>query len=855
MQFRKRNWGDRKTYTVVVSILTLMKQDMSSADVAAVVAELSAGPKSIIDAKIGKIYQPGSEEIRINLYVFHHGRDNLVIEAGKRIHLSKHFRASPELPQAFPMLLRKYLSGGRIVSIEQHDFDRVVKIGIERGGVRSTLIVELFARGNVLIVDSENKIILPMNPVTLKDRRLRSGEIYELPEAQLSPVDAKVSDLMEAFSKSTADVVRTIATRFNLGGVLAEEVCARAGIEKSKSAKEATEEDASMLSCAMQDLFSPLFSGRAACMSKRGQGPGDESENGVEAEVGLETVVGPGTFETETVETENIETKTDYEVEPGAEIEPEFEIEHEAGIESHIKSEVGVESEAPKLKSQHVKKEINGKMETFDVLPFDLIRYSEYEKEYFDSFNTALDEFFGRKELEQVSEVKEAERKEKNLGVFERRLLQQEDSLAKFGKEIEKSNAIAEIVYANYQLIEELFSVLNGARAKGYSWDEIRSILKQAKNAVPAAQKITNIDQKTGTVTVELDGKSVNLDIRKTVPQNAQEYYEKVKKFSKKKEGALKAIEDTRKAMAKKAASKAAKAGRKLQASRKKHWYDRFRWFVSSDGFLVVGGRDVDTNEEIFKKYMEKRDIVFHTQTPGAPLTVVKTGGEAVPESTLFEVAQFAVSYSSLWKAGHFSGDCYWVKSEQVTKTPESGEYVKKGAFIIRGDRNYFNDVPLGIAVGLELKGETRVIGGPVSAVQKHGDYILELVPGAFNQNDISKKIYRIYADEFGDPRSVKQIASPDLVAMMVPPGESDLKNQKPQRKGKISESEGKEYETLGVEEPEEGKEGAEGDFGDEEDFEEDFEEDIDAEIKGKIEKNSREEGEGKIDISGVKKA
>nr|WP_269848828.1 NFACT RNA binding domain-containing protein [Methanosarcina horonobensis] len=75
---------------------------------------------------------------------------------------------------------------------------------------------------------------------------------------------------------------------------------------------------------------------------------------------------------------------------------------------------------------------------------------------------------------------------------------------------------------------------------------------------------------------------------------------------------------------------------------------------------------------------MEKRDIVFHTQTPGAPLTVVKTGGEEVPESTLQEAAQFAVSYSSLWKAGQFSGDCYWIKSEQVTKTPESGEYLKK---------------------------------------------------------------------------------------------------------------------------------------------------------------------------------
>ena len=114
---------------------------MSSADVAAVVAELSAGPKSIINSKIGKIYQLANEEIRINLYVFHQGRDNLVIEAGKRIHLSKNFRASPDLPKAFPMLLRKYLTGGRIVSVEQHDFDRIVKIGIERGQESGVLLL------------------------------------------------------------------------------------------------------------------------------------------------------------------------------------------------------------------------------------------------------------------------------------------------------------------------------------------------------------------------------------------------------------------------------------------------------------------------------------------------------------------------------------------------------------------------------------------------------------------------------------------------------------------------------------------------------------------------------------------
>ncbi len=249
--------------------------------------------------------------------------------------------------------------------MEQHDFDRIIKIGIERAGVRSTLIVELFARGNLLIVDSENKIILPMNPVTMRDRRLRSGEIYELPEAQLSPIDAKVSDLMKAFSESTADLVRTIATRFNLGGVM-QKIYSRAKIEKSKPAKEASEEDAYKLSNAMLDLFAPLFRARNACNE-------------------------------------------------------ESQIEIASGVEIEIKNETRIEAEPLKLRPQHVKKEINGKMETFDVLPFDLIRYSECEKEYFDFFNTALDEFFGKKALENIVKVKEAEKTEKNLNVYERR--------------------------------------------------------------------------------------------------------------------------------------------------------------------------------------------------------------------------------------------------------------------------------------------------------------------------------------------------------------------------------------------------------------------------------------------------
>ena len=664
-----------------------MKKEMTSADVATLALELSSGETSIIDAKIAKIYQPAADEIRINLFVYNKGRDNLVIEAGKRAHMSQHLRPSPKLPQSFPMMLRKHIMAGRITFIKQYDFDRILEIGIVRGGVDTVLVVELFSPGNIVLLDSERKIILPMKPVSFKGRKIRSGEVYQYPEAQISPVDAGLEDLEKAFSMSDADVVRTIATRFNLGGVLAEEVCSRSGVNKGEAAKDIGHDSIVAIIASLRNVFSPLLSGN--------------------------------------------------------------------------------------LKPCVVKKDVKGEKQAFDVLPFELDIYKEYEKESFQTFNAALDEFFGKMAAESVQEQVTAVKKEK-VDVFERRLHKQQVAIENFGVDAQKYTQVAEKIYAYYVEIEEILAVLEQARTKGYSWDEIRSILKKAKDSIPATKWIASIDSAAGNIVLDLDGTKATIDIKLTIPQNAQVYYDKAKKLTRKREGALKAIEDTKLAMQK----REKKVSNKRKVNTKKYWYERYRWFTSSDDFLVIAGRDADSNEEIVKKYMEKRDIVFHTQVPGAPITVVKTQGKEVPEQTLNEAAQFVISYSSVWKSGQFSGDCYWIKPEQVSKTPESGEYLKKGSFVIRGERNYFKDVQVGSAVALQLKGNTRVIGGPLSAVSKHGEHVVEVVPGKFNQNDVAKKIYKIYVDKLEDTNFVKQIASPDKIAMMLPPGESDIKGQ-----------------------------------------------------------------------------
>jgi hypothetical protein len=215
------------------------------------------------------------------------------------------------------------------------------------------------------------------------------------------------------------------------------------------------------------------------------------------------------------------------------------------------------------------------------------------------------------------------------------------------------------------------------------------------------------------------------------------------------------------------------KKTRQVFRRRKPKWYERFRWFTSSDGFLIIGGRDVDTNEEIYAKYLEKRDLAFHTDAPGAPLTVIKTEGQEVSDATLLEAAQFAVSYSSIWKAGLGSGDCYMVEASQVTKTPEHGEFLKKGAFVIRGERMYFRDTPVNLAIGIA---DGMLIGGPTSAIKPKADLSLEIEPGEYNADDLGKRVYRIFSDKIDDRAYLKSIASIDQIVQFLPPGGSRIK-------------------------------------------------------------------------------
>ncbi|MDD1662820.1 MAG: NFACT RNA binding domain-containing protein, partial [Methanomicrobiales archaeon] len=216
----------------------------------------------------------------------------------------------------------------------------------------------------------------------------------------------------------------------------------------------------------------------------------------------------------------------------------------------------------------------------------------------------------------------------------------------------------------------------------------------------------------------------------------------------------------------------APQAKREKSAGGKKRWFHRFRWFETSDGVLVVGGRDAGQNEELVRKYLGGGDTFVHADVHGAAVAIVKGATERMDE-----VAQFAASYSGAWKSGHASVDVYSVRPDQVSKTPPSGEYLSTGGFIVRGERTYFRNVPLAISIGLTREGSPRVIGGPPGAMARKTRIFIILRPGIFEPNDIAKKVVRTLREMLPEAErgGLRRVLSSESVAAFVPPGGSEV--------------------------------------------------------------------------------
>jgi predicted ribosome quality control (RQC) complex YloA/Tae2 family protein len=140
-------------------------------------------------------------------------------------------------------------------------------------------------------------------------------------------------------------------------------------------------------------------------------------------------------------------------------------------------------------------------------------------------------------------------------------------------------------------------------------------------------------------------------------------------------------------------------------AVRKRYWFEKFRWFISSDGIIVVGGHDAKQNELLVRRYLRDGDLFVHADMHGAAAVIIRrpttvAANEPMPASTILQAGAFAVCHSGAWASKIVHGS-WWVNSDQVSKQAPAGEYLVVGGFMIRGKKNFIEPQQLQMGFGV----------------------------------------------------------------------------------------------------------------------------------------------------------
>ncbi len=342
----------------------------------------------------------------------------------------------------------------------------------------------------------------------------------------------------------------------------------------------------------------------------------------------------------------------------------------------------------------------------------------------FDSFNEAIDEYFRKVNVEEIDVEEEVKKEEERL---------------------KKS-------------LEELRKRIEDYEKKAKEYEEL---------AIKISEKLAELSEefvKKGYFEVE------GLKIEKEPESYVRELFAKASEYKKKAARAKKSEEELLKELEKVREKVLERLGYERARKREKEWYEKYHWMITSRGNLVIAGRDASQNESVVKKYLEDEEIFLHAEVQGAPATVLKS--KEPSEEELREAAVIAACYSKAWKEGRGGVNVYWVYGKQVSKSPPTGQYLAKGAFIIEGKRNYIYDVPLRLGIGVEIhEGLPRIIVGPPDLVKKRAIVYAIVIPGDESKGEAAEKIKKAFIKKIEDPylRGMIKAIEKDEIAQRLP--------------------------------------------------------------------------------------
>ncbi|RMJ22134.1 hypothetical protein PHISP_06997 [Aspergillus sp. HF37] len=683
-----------------------MKQRFSSLDIQVITRELS----ELVNLRVSNIYDLSSRIFLFKLAKPDHRRQ-FVVDSGFRCHATQYSRTTASAPSAFVARLRKFLKSRRLTSIAQIGTDRIIDLSFSDGTFH--LFLEFFAGGNIILTDRELTILSVFRQVSAGEgEEVRLGLKYTVTNKQN----------YHGVPEITTDRIRTVVGR-------AKEAFAKEEGVPKKSKKKATDVLRKALSQGFPE-YPPLLLDHAFTVHQFD--PATPLDQVLENEDLLQKV--KGVLEEAQSVSNSLSGEDDH---PGYII----------AKEGARPSDAAADGEDPAKETGLLYEDFHPfKPRQFEDKP----GVSILE---FDRFNATVDEYFSSIESQKLeSRLTEREDAAKRKldsvkSEHEKRIDALKDAQ---DLQVRKAGAIEDNMYR----VQEAMDAVNGLIAQGMDWVEIARLIEmeqgrgnpvakiiklplklhentitlslgEAEEEEEAAEELFSSDEsdeeseseaQADQATHETSTLTIDIDLGLSPWSNATQYYDQKKaaalKEQKTSQSSTKALKSHEKKVNHDLQRGLKFEKRVLRPARQPFWFEKFTFFISSEGYLVLGGHDALQTEILYRRYLKRGDIFINADMKGAVPIIVKNrqGSSAntpIPPSTLSQAGNLCVATSSAWDSKAVMS-AWWVPAAQVSKTAAGG-LLPPGDFSIKGEKNFLapSQLVLGFGVMFQISKES----------------------------------------------------------------------------------------------------------------------------------------------------
>ena len=665
-----------------------MKQSLNTHDIYVLTNELAQW----VGFRVLNIYDIDSKTICIKFNSLESKKKYLIIESGTKIYQLDNFTALKDIPGSFCSKLRKHLDNKRLESIKQINIDRVLDLQFGIGEFSFHIVGEFYGSGNIIFTDHQYKILTLIHPWT-----------YTVKEEPDSKQDSKQDLEPEQMTESKVKVSPGHIYPFDLATTQLDLT--------SSTIKEMFEQNILKLD---KKIKLKQFVSKLPIIKFS---PSVLEHCFKSLSIDINKKISP-------------DTKFIGDIFDGID---------QVSLFINL------------IYQMFQPNNFVGLITLTNIYPF---KYAHLDltngivKEY-PSFIEALSVFFQETKPIETKEV--VKKKEAQV-----KLSKQEKAIWNIQQQVKQIDLVIDSLTNQINIISEHIVRLDEV----FRQMDVALFVPNMFELFTGEFEFVDLNRHNNIIKFKIIDMIYELDSSKSIWENRDLLYSKVKKFQKKKSNVLELLEkqsiqlkksnwiknkvDSKKpelpneleqpnkpAQPNNAEQESKKNSKQeIKGQSKPNWFEQFNWFITSDNLLFISGKTADQNELVVKRYMGDTDLYIHSEVFGSGSGVIKNPlKKDIPGTcpkSLIEAGTFLIAHTKAWASG-VPNPAYWVNPSQVSKTPESGEYLTKGSFIIRGQKNFIQVDKMELGFGILFKVGKKTIANANISEKSNPDNLEEL--------------------------------------------------------------------------------------------------------------------------------